>query len=236
MRNILLIVITMLVATHVHAFGADDDNIPDKPYAWVNDYPNLLRANEEMKLNKKLMAYQDSTSTQIFIVLMNEHGMVPVNMMATEIGEKWNVGQKGKDNGVIILLYPNDHKVSIQVGYGLEQYIPDAIAKRIIENEMLPAFRQNNYFEGLNKGTTVIMNLLSGKFTAAQYRKQTASGGAPFGFLIFLVLFFIFFGNSRRRRYSSVGRGLPFWLALSMMSGSRNTHYGSWGNFSGGSG
>ena len=219
-----------------NTLGADDDNIPAKPNAWVNDYPNLLRANEEIALNKKLMAYQDSTSTQIFIVIMKEHGMVPVDMMATEIGEKWGVGQKGKDNGVIILMYPNDRKVAIQVGYGLEQYIPDAIAKRIIENEMLPAFKQNNYYEGLNKGVTVIMNLLSGKFTADQYRKKTASGGAPFGFLIFLIMFFIFFGQSRRGRQSSLGRGIPFWIALSMLSGSRNAHHGSWGNFSGGSG
>ncbi len=219
--------------------NAADDNeyIPEKPYAWVNDYPNILRANEEVALNKKLLRYQDTTSTQIFIVIMKDHGSIPANMMAAEIGEKWGVGQEGKDNGLVILMYPYDHKVSIQTGYGLEAYIPDAIAKRIIEKEMLPYFRQNQYYQGLDKATDVMIGLLSGKFSADQYRKKTASGGAaPFGFLIFLILFFIFFGQARRRRYSSLGRGIPFWIALSMLSGTRNTHHGSWGNFSSGSG
>ncbi len=235
MRKLLFVFFAILLSI-VHVFSADDDNIPAKPYSWVNDYPDFLPANQELALNNKLMAYQDSTSNQIFIVIMKDHGDVPVDMMATEIGAKWGVGQKGKDNGLIILLYPYERKVSIQTGYGLEQYIPDAIAKRIIENEMIPEFKQNKYFEGLNKGTDVIIGLLSGKFTADQYRKRTASGGAPFGFLIFIIMFFIFFGRSRHGRSSSIGRGIPFWIAMSMLGGSGNSHNGSWGGFSGGSG
>ena len=149
MMTKLILFLALFSMTAGHSFAADDDNIPAKPYAWVNDYPNLLRANEEVALNKKLMMYQDTTSTQIFIVIMNEHGNVPVDMMAVEIGEKWGIGQKNKDNGVIILMYPDDREVSIQIGYGLEQYIPDAIAKRIIENEMIPYFKEGKYYEGL---------------------------------------------------------------------------------------
>ena len=148
---------------------------------------------KKLALNKKLMRYEDSTSTQILIVIMDEHGDVPVDMMATDIGEKWEIGQKGQDNGAIILMYPKDRKISIQIGYGLEQYIPDAIAKRIIENEMMPSFKQNKYYEGLDKGTDVMIGLLSGKFTADQYRKQTSQGGAPIGFLIFIFMFFHLF-------------------------------------------
>ncbi len=231
----LTILLIAIFLTMFRTFGAGDDNIPEKPYAWVNDYPNLLSANEETALNKKLMHYEDSTGTQIYIVVMTGHGDVPVDMMGAEIGEKWGVGQKGKDNGMIILVYPDDRKVSIQTGYGLESYIPDALAKRIIENEMIPEFKKNAYYAGLDKASDVIMGLLSGKFTADQYRKRVSSGGLPFGFLFFIIMFFIFFGGSRRRRSSSVGRSIPFWIAMSML-GSSGGHRGSWGNFSGGGG
>ncbi len=210
--------------------------IPEKPAALVNDYAGTLSQPEATALNRKLMNYMDSTSTQIFVVLLNEDEGKPIEMMGAEIGEKWGVGQKGKDNGVVVLMYPDERKVTIQTGYGLEEFIPDALAKRIIQNEMIPSFKSGNYAQGLDKGTDVIMKLLSGQFTGEQYRKQTSSSGSPFGILMLIVLFFIFFGQSRRRRYGSVGRSLPFWLALSMLGGRGSAHGGSWGGFSSGSG
>ncbi len=232
----LLFLVTLILFTASQVFGANDEYVPEKPYAWVNDYANLLQPGQESALNTKLMHFEDTTSTQIYVVTMTEHGDVPVDMMATDIGQQWGVGQKGKDNGLIILMYPNEHKVSIQTGYGLEQYIPDAIAKRIIQNEMIPNFKNNQYYQGIDKATDVIMGLLSGKFTADQYRKRTASGGAPLGFLFFILMFFIFLGRSRHSRSTSVGRGIPFWIAMSMLGSSGNSHHGSWGGFSGGSG
>ncbi len=233
MRNFLLIFSSFLLfnTLTVSAF-----ELPDKPAALVNDYSNTLSSSDVSRLNGKLMAYMDSTSTQIFIVLLNDDEGKPIELMGAEIGEKWGVGQKGKDNGVVVLMYPEERKVTIQTGYGLEEFIPDALAKRIIENEMIPSFRENNFAEGLDKGTNVIMNLLSGKFTADQYKKQSSSSGSPIGILMLIILFFIFFGQSRKRRFGSVGRNLPLWLALSMLGGRGNSHNGSWGGFSSGSG
>jgi uncharacterized protein len=210
---------------------------PDKPTAWVNDYAKLLTADEANALNSKLGYYEDSTSTQIFVVTLDEHGDEPISMLASEIGQKWGVGQKGKENGMLVLIYPADHEIWIATGYGLEEFIPDAIGKRIIETEIKPAFREARYYQGLDNATTVIMNLLSGVFTGDQYNKKKPSeGGAIGGILFLIVLVFIIFASRKGGGSSSVGKNLPLWLALGMLSGTRNSHSGSFGGFSSGGG
>ena len=109
---------------------------PEKPSAWVNDYAALLSERDQQTLNSKLSHYQDSTGTQIFIVTINDHQGAPISMLAAEIGEKWEVGQKSEDNGVLILIYPKDREIFIATGYGVEQYLTDAVIKRIIEREI----------------------------------------------------------------------------------------------------
>lgn len=213
--------------------------IPDKPHAWVNDYADLFNSDEENYLNNKLAYFEDSTSTQIFIVSLNDHGNTPIELMGAEFGEEWRVGQKDSQNGMIILIYPNDREITIQTGYGLEEFIPDALAKRIIENEIKPNFRNNDYFVGIDEATDVIFSLLSGEFTANEYSSQNGENPASsiFGLLFIALMFFLFFGQSRRRsRQHGIGRNVPFWIALSMVSGSRNNHSGSWGSFNSGAG
>lgn len=234
-----LLSIFLLCASGV-LFSQENRNFPEDyvPYAWVNDYADLLSQNDENYLDGKLGSYEDSTSTQILIVTLNSgmHQDMPIELMGATIGEEWNIGQKGNDNGMIIVIYPSEREISIQTGYGLEEYIPDAIARRIIENEIKPYFKNENYVEGLDRATDVIFGLLSGAFTAEQYQDQSGSSSAPFGFLILLVLFFIFLGQSRRGRARGIGKDIPLWIALSMLSGSRHSHRGSFGNFSSGSG
>ena len=235
MKNLLFISVLFLSAI---SYAAINQDFPDKPDAWVNDYANLLNEEEEYSLNKKLADYEDSTSTQIFIVTMDGREDIPIELMGAELGDKWKVGQKGSDNGIIILVYPAAKQVTIQTGYGLEQYVPDAIAKRIIENEIKPNFRNNNYFAGLDDATNVLFSLLSGQYTADEYKKQSGenAGSGIAGLVIMLIVFFIFFGRGRSNRHSGIGKNIPFWIAMSMLSGSRNTHSGSFGNFKSGSG
>lgn len=238
MKNYFIIVFVSLLP--IVSMGQPEKKFPKDytPAAWVNDYAGILPAGEENALNSKLAAYEDSTSTQILVVTLTRelHNDMPIDLMGADIGEEWNIGQKGNDNGMIIVIYPEEREVAIQNGYGLEQFIPDAISKRIIENEILPNFRNQEYFEGLDLATNVIFSLLSGEFTAEQYAQQTGGSAAPFGFLIILVLFFIFFGQSRRNRAHGIGKDLPLWMALTMLSGSNNRHRGSFGNFNSGSG
>jgi uncharacterized protein len=229
--------ILLLSILSFQIFAQQNRIFPEKPYAWVNDYADILNNEEEDYLNTKLGFYEDSTSTQIFIVTINDHQGMAIEQLGAEIGEEWEVGQKGKENGMLILIYPDDRKITIQTGYGLEEYVPDAIAKRIIENEITPEFKNGNYVLGLDKGTTVIMNLLSGKFTADQYKKQGSSGNTPIAGLIFIVLLLIILSGGRGKtgRSRTMGGNLPFWVALSML-GNSGRHGGSWGGFSGGSG
>jgi uncharacterized protein len=208
---------------------------PEKPTAWVNDYAKLLQPDEAYSLNAKLGYYQDSTSTQIFVVTLDDHGDQPISAMAAEMAQKWGVGQKGKENGMLVLVYPADRQIFIATGYGLEEYFPDAIVKRIIETEIKPSFKNGQYYQGLDKATTVMMNLLSGVFTADQYKKSPAEGGAIGGIIFLIILFFLIF-RSRSGGSRSLGRNLPFWMALGMLSSSRHSHSGSFGGFSSGGG
>jgi len=209
---------------------------PEKPSAWVNDYAELLSPANEQELNRKLFHYQDSTGTQIFIVTTDDHQGAPISLLAAEIGEKWGVGSRKEDNGVLILIYPQDREIFIATGYGVEQYLTDAIVKRIIEREIKPAFSISDYYGGLDQATDVMIGLLSGAFTADKYTGQDEEWAAAIAFLIILALTVVLFTNFRRRKSYSLGKDLPFWIALSMMSGSRHSHRGSYGNFRSGGG
>ena len=211
--------------------------VPASPQAWVNDYAGVFSKEQASSLNQKLNGFEYRSSTQIFVVTVADNGGYPVSDLSQRIGEAWGVGQKGKDNGLLILVDMQDRDVFITTGYGLEEFVPDAIASRIVQNEILPAFKQGAYFEGVDAAANVLISLLEGEFTADQYRQQNSSrSGSTIGSLIFMIILFsIFFGG--RRRSSGIGgrrSNLPLWLALGMMSGGR--HSGSFGNFSSGSG
>ena len=231
-----LLSLVIILVTSLQLALSQDQIYPKTPSAWVNDYAKILTVEEANRLNTKLGFYEDSTSTQIFIVSLNETGGAEISMLASEIGQAWGVGQKGKENGVLMLIYPQERKVFIAMGYGLDQYIPDALTKRIIENEITPNFKKENYYAGLDEATDVIMGLLSGKFTADQYRKKAGNDESSIiGLIVLIILFFVIF-KSRSGKSGSLGKSVPFWIAMSMLSSSRHSHRGSFGGFSSGSG
>ena len=157
-------------------------------------------------------------------------------MMAAEIGQKWGVGKRSEDNGILILIYPADRDIFIATGYGVEEYIPDGVNKRIIETEIVPSFKTENYYEGLDKATDVMMNLLAGVFTVEKYDKGNEEGAAAFVLLLFIFFTFILFSSMKKKKSNTLGKSLPFWIAMSMLSGGRSGHSGSFGSFKGGSG
>jgi uncharacterized protein len=219
-------------------------DIPKRPYPprLVTDFTGTLNKNQISRLEQKLVNFNDTTSTQIAIVLVNSFNGYDKVVFADLLGEKWGIGQKGFDNGIVVLLKPKKGmekgEVWIATGYGLEGAIPDAIVKRIIENEMIPSFQNYDYYQGLDKGTTTLMSLASGEFTADDYKKSTE--GSPFGFIIpFIVILIIFTLIRGSGRSQTVGKkNIPFWTALLLGSalGGVGRHSGSWGGFSGGSG
>jgi uncharacterized protein len=222
-------------------------NIPDqpKPPRLVNDLANMLQPQERNAIERKLVEFNNRTSTQILVVTLSSLQGEEKSMVATEIGHKWGVGQEGFDNGIVILIKQKTAtekgEVFIAVGYGLEGVIPDAITKRIIENEIIPSFKRNNYYEGINNAVNTLMQLSLGEFSAKEYAEKTkrSEDNLPGGIIVSLLLFFFIFGNlfsrTNRMRRRSIGRNVPFWILLSMM-GSGSRHGGSFGNFSSGSG
>jgi uncharacterized protein len=228
--------------------SAQDIPAPPNPPRLVNDFANVLSDGEEQQLERKLVAYNDSTSTQITVVTVRNIGGYDVMDYAYRIGEQWGVGQKGKNNGLVVLVSIDDRKAGIATGYGMEGSITDLATRRIRENYMNPNFRNGDFYKGIDEATTAIMKLASGEFKADDLGPQGGGGGA----LIFLLLVFIIFiviivsaaRRSQRNHYGT--KGLDFWTALWLMmnagGGGRgrgrggNDGWGGWGGGSSGGG
>ncbi len=220
-------------------------DIPDRPYPprLVNDFAGFLKRNEAGALEQKLVAFNDSTSTQIAIVIVKDlAGYAPADY-AQRLGEKWGVGQKGLNNGIVILIKPKTDdsrgEVFIAPGYGLEGVIPDLVCADIIDNEILPAFNRGEYYLGLDRATDVLMSLASGEFSANQYMKKSGRKSESFSaaaIIFLIIIFFLLFhsGHSNYRNISTRRGGLPLWWWLSMTGSGGRSHRGSWGGFSGG--
>jgi len=166
-------------------------NYPDKPNPprLVNDFAGMLSPSDNQALEDKLDRYNDSTSTQIAIVIINSLEGEEKAQYATELGHKWGIGTKGKDNGVLILVSKTDRQIFIATGRGVEEFLPDAICERIIRERIKPAFKAGSYYQGLNSGTDEMMARLSGNFV----NDDKDDNGKNFPYWIILILFFGFF-------------------------------------------
>ena len=229
------IILFFLFLISFSVFAADD--FPARSKRIVTDYTNTLSAAEQNQLEQKLVAFNDSTSTQIAVVLMHSTGNYDINEYAVQLGNKWGIGQKNKNNGILILLAVDDHKVSIQTGYGMEGVAPDVLMKRIIENDMIPDFKQGNYYQGLEQGTNTLMSLVKGEYSADDYMKGSEQ---KFPWFVILLIFFIIVISigvkaNQTRRYARTN-GLSFLAAWMLLNAATRRQRGSWGMFSGGGG
>lgn len=227
-------------------FGSIAQNFPEKPNPprLVNDFAGMLSGSENQALEDKLVAYDDSTSTQITIVTINTLDGMDKAQYATELGEKWGIGRAKEDNGVLILVAKEERQIFIAAGRGVEEYLPDAICKRIIENIIKPNFKAGNYYSGLNSATDEMIARLSGSFVNTDSDEKD---GIPF-WVIILIIFFIFFvmpfifrnrggGGTTYggRGYRSYGGG-PFWGGgTGGWGGGGSSSGGGFGGFGGGS-
>ncbi|OKL41264.1 TPM domain-containing protein [Pontibacter flavimaris] len=171
---------------------AQSSDFPPKPNRLVNDYADMLSAQEEQALEQKLVNYADTTSTQIAVALVTSIGGYDPNQYAAELGELWGVGGGEYDNGIIILVAKEERTVTIQTGYGLEEYIPDAIAKRITERTLKPAFSQGQFYQGLDQATSLIIELASGAYQADPSQLGEGEEGPSLLFIIILVIVVVF--------------------------------------------
>lgn len=231
----------LLSLSGAFAQKGQDFPLPKRGEYPVNDFAELFSQQQKQALNRFLVAYADSTSTQIVIVTIESLNGEDPNLYAAELGQQWGVGSKEQENGLVFLIAPNDRKVALQNGYGLEQYLTDANSKLIIENHILPQFRQEDYFGGVQAGLVQIIALLEGNF----------EGGSPpakgkrslWRYLPIVLILALFYFLRRRGGGGGMGgyRGAGgVWLGGMPMGGSRGGGFGGGlgggGGFSGGFG
>ncbi|GAB2520693.1 hypothetical protein GCM10027085_08290 [Spirosoma aerophilum] len=215
-----------------------DAAIPAKPSPprLVNDFVGILSSSERSQLEQKLRTYNDSTSTQITIVIVKTTEPYPIGDFAFQVGRKWGVGQQGKNNGLVLAWATQTRKVFIAPGYGLEGAIPDAIAKRIITNTIAPAFKQEQYFQGLDEATTEIIRRASGEYKADPNLDSGDDGGSfIFILIIFIIIIFIIVRRNKGggSNNSRGGGFMPVFFPTSTYSGWGGS--GGGGSFGGGS-
>ena len=172
---------------------AQDDPIPRSTNQLVNDYAGMLTPNEEARLTQKLNQYARETSTQIAIVTEPSLNGNTAFDRSIAIAQGWQIGgSDANDNGVLVYVALAERRIQIQTGYGAEGFLPDAIAKRIIDQIMEPAFRQGQVYKGLDDATGAIMQLGSGEYTADDLpRSGTSEGISPIAIFILILLVFM---------------------------------------------
>src|SRR5512133_2470148 len=244
-RRFFLVFFCVLLLAFSTAIDAQTLLAPPVPPQLVNDYTGILKASDVQALEKKLEAFNDSTSNQIVVVIVDNLQGYDKSEFAYIIGKEWGVGQSDFNNGVVVLVKTktaaSDGQIFIATGYGLEGPIPDLACADIIDREILPRFREEDYYGGLDAGTDVLMALASGEYSYADDGKRGGSGSPgsipAIVFIIFIILIILISsGNSNNKHIRKTGASnLPLWLLLSMMGGGKS-HGGSWGGFTGGGG
>lgn len=233
------------------ASAQDDKAIPNRPSPpkLVNDFTGKFLTQEQIHaLEQKLDAYDDSTSNQVAIIIVESLEGYSADDYAIALGRKWGVGSKEFNNGVVILISTGggqgNRKAAIQVGYGLEGVITDLTTKSIIDNDIIPNFKEGNYYRGLDIATDDIIKAAAGRYAAPKgYNRKGKAKGIGFGAILFvMIMIFLIAGRGRnnrgggmvsRRGYGDIGAG---WLLGSLLGGGGSGGSGWSGGGGGGGG
>ncbi|GAO44761.1 TPM domain-containing protein [Flavihumibacter petaseus] len=210
------------------------------PPRLVNDAAGMLTADQVAALEQKLVAYDDTTSNQIVIVLVPTLNGLEPNDYATELGRAWGVGGSEFNNGVVILISnppqgsEESRKAYITAGYGLEGALPDITLRQIYESDLVPNLRAGNYYRALDEATTSIIKAAAGEYKApAGYRDRKTGSGIPFGLLIFIIVIIIVIAS---RRGGGGGGGMMSRRGYRGFGGPPVIFPGGWGGGGGGGG
>src|SRR5215467_11589805 len=153
----------------------------------VNDLARLLSQEQSIRLEEQLTRFEQQTGHQIAVLTIPSLEGDALEDFSIRVAEAWKIGQKGFDNGAILLIVRDDRKLRIEVGYGLEGVLPDAIASRIIREVILPRFRENNYAGGIENGVNAIMQVTKGE-SIPQSARQNTNRNAAQGSSLFTAL------------------------------------------------
>ncbi len=240
-----IIILLLLLVSSSIAFAQYEIPPVPKLQTSIYDEIGLLSPSQKNTLEDKLIRYSDTTSTQIVVVIINSTEGEYINYLGAQWGEKWGIGQEKEDNGILILLAKNDRKIAINTGKGVEHLLTDALSKRIIDREIIPYFKRNDYYGGLNRGADVIFEVMEGEYKGS---RKSSNSDFPVAFVIILLIFFIIFiiaisktrgggrGGNRGNRNDDDARSILEAIILSNMGrGSYSRGSSSGGGIFGGS-
>lgn len=227
------LVVTLLVSAAI--LHAAETPIPPAPQRWVTDTVHFLSPQAAQSLDDQLERYEQSTGHQLIVWIGSTTGDAPIEDWAVRAFEKWKVGRKGIDDGLVLFIMAQDRKLRIEVGYGLEPQVPDTIAAQVINDEIVPRIRSGNNDSAVVAGMNALMTVIGGgtlpqpRRGRGQSQPLTLGQMILFGIIGLIVLLFVI-----------THPGLAFYLFLSMMSSSRRGGEswggGGGGGFSGGGG
>lgn len=207
----------------------------------VVDDAHLLPEDVFNQLSQKLAAYSQQNGTQLVVVTLPTLNGYPIEDYGYQLGRHWGIGQKGKNNGVLLIVDVGEKQARIEVGYGLEGTLTDAQSVLIVHNVIAPHFRKGDYAGGITAGTDAILAVLGGHYQAVRQEQVRERGGT--GFLMFLILIFVFLpllramlGRGGSGGPGRMGGGWLGWLILGMLSGGGGGRGGGFGGGFGGGG
>lgn len=201
---------TLLLAIGFVALAAEV--MPPAPAQYFNDYAKVVSPNIAQQLNQSLENFERETSSQILVAVYPKmQSDSSIEDYTVRVAQSWRVGQKAKDNGAVLFVFIGDRKMFLQVGYGLEGVLPDALCKRIIEDEIKPGFKAGDYDSGLAAGVSAILSAAKGEYkgtgrTVADGNYSPGAAGnaghrsSPAIVFIFVVIFILLAFASRGRR------------------------------------
>ena len=217
----------------ISSLGFSKD-IPKKPvpFRLVIDNAGVLSNTENESLNNKLRIFDDSTTTQICIVIDQSLEGEDISDYSQRLAQSWGIGQKGTNNGLLIYVAIKDRKTFIQTGYGLEGVVPDAAAKGIIEDYILPEFRKGNYYAGLDKSTGILISLIKKEYPSDKIIKLVETPLSKYIPAIVIVVILLIMSILKRKNRG--GRGGSGWGPFMMGAGTFGGYSGSSGSSGGG--
>jgi uncharacterized protein len=201
MKKLFLLFIVFILSTFIFAQPKFDVEqlLKQKPSQekLVNDFSGILTADQKYSLEQKLIALDDNTSTQIAVVIVPSLGDNDISDFNVKLLRFWGVGGKKNNNGVVLLICtdPDNRKLNIATGYGVEGALPDVTCKHIIDDDIIPSFKGKDYFRGIDNGVNSIVKAVQGEYNVK--RDKSAGGGSSMLFFIIILLIF-FFLMSRR--------------------------------------
>ena len=206
----------------------------------ISDFTNTLSFQEWQQVDHLLKSFEDSTSTQVVVIMVNTLEGESIEEYANKAFAQNKIGQAKKDNGVLLVIAKQDHAIRIEVGYGLEGTLTDAITSQIVREEIIPLFKADNYFGGIATGVDAIMRATAGEYHADNKGKRAPAASAGLVTLVIIFVIFVLMPMLTSRRRSIIGSGghsyYSGWGYGGSFGGGGFGGFGGGGGFSGGGG